>query len=254
MTKFKLFIMLIFSVITLNQVAAQSFIEEQLQFPRVKEAHDSFAVELETKLGLCGIDLNNAEIYVRAFKLEQELEVWARKKGDVVYKPILNYKFCSSVGQLGPKRKQGDKQIPEGFYNITFFNPKSYYFLSMQVDYPNKSDSIRSTNKFLGGDIFVHGSCETIGCIPITDEKIMELYILAVYARNAGQEKIPIHIFPARLNYANFQHIVQLYKDNELTLFWTNLRQAYDFFERNGYAPGITVNEEGLYVFTDAGK
>lgn len=233
---------------------SDSFVKQQLTFPHVKIAHDSCAVDLETKLGLCGMNLSNTEIYIRAFKMEEEIEVWGRKKGDVIYKPILHYKFCSTVGRLGPKRKQGDRQIPEGFYNISFFNPKSNYFLSMKVDYPNRSDSIKSTNKYLGGDIFLHGACETIGCIPITDEKIMELYILAVYARNAGQERIPIHIFPARLNYANFQHIVHTYKDNDLTFFWTNLRQCYDFFERNGYPPAIEVNNLGNYEFKDNGK
>lgn len=232
----------------------QNFVEEQLQYPRVKEATDSVLVDLTTKLGINNLDINRIEIYIRAFKMEEEIEVYAREKGQVVFTPILNYKFCSSVGNLGPKLRQGDKQIPEGFYHISLFNPESNYFLSLKVDYPNPSDSARSGNKYLGGDIFIHGSCETIGCIPITDAKIMELYVLAMYAKNNGQEQIPIHIFPARMNFANFQHINGLYKDETLSQFWSLMRQSYEFFERNGYPPAVSFSSSGEYRFSDLGR
>jgi hypothetical protein len=104
------------------------------------------------------------------------------------------------AGELGPKRKQGDNQTPEGFYAISYFNPRSDFHLSLHIDYPNRRDRAAGADGVkLGGDIFIHGGCLSEGCLAITDEGIRELYWLAVEARSVGQRRIPVHIFPARL-------------------------------------------------------
>ncbi|MFC7667854.1 murein L,D-transpeptidase family protein [Hymenobacter humi] len=85
--------------------------------------------------------------------------------------------------------------MPEGFYQIDRFNPKSEYHLSLGLNYPNAAD-LALGEPDPGGDIFIHGGEVTIGCLPITDIGIEEVYLIAVAARAAGQTLIPVHIFP----------------------------------------------------------
>lgn len=126
--------------------------------------------------------------------------------------PVCTYPFCASSGILGPKRKEGDRQIPEGIYYINHFNPVSNFHLSLGINYPNPSDKILSDPAQPGESFYIHGNCVTIGCIPISDDKIKELYILAVEAYNNGQVKIPVHIFPDRLpNEAAIKKLVDDY-------------------------------------------
>ena len=84
-------------------------------------------------------------------------------------------------GTTGPKRLQGDFQVPEGFYHINEFNPNSNYHLSMGLNYPNSSDRILSDSLRPGGEIYIHGSCVSVGCIPLNDDEIEELYLIASY-------------------------------------------------------------------------
>jgi len=95
---------------------------------------------------------------------------------------IKTYPFTAYSGQLGPKLKEGDKQIPEGIYKIAYLNPNSAYHLSLKINYPNEFDKSKtkfSDKKKMGGDIFIHGKAVTIGCIPIGDLAIEELFVLA---------------------------------------------------------------------------
>jgi len=128
-------------------------------------------------------------------KHERRLEVWGRgDKGE--WRHIHDYNFTSFSGRLGPKLKEGDRQIPEGIYGISYLNPNSKFHLSMKIDYPNKFDKLmakkeKRTN--LGGDIMIHGSDRTIGCIPIGDDNIEELYYLA---QKVGIENIKVILSP----------------------------------------------------------
>jgi murein L,D-transpeptidase YafK len=185
-------------------------------------------------------------LFIRGFKQEGKLEVWVKEKGKENFVSLHTYDFCSTSGTLGPKRKEGDLQIPEGIYYINHFNPLSNFHLSLGVSYPNASDRILSDKKHPGGAIYVHGNCVTIGCIPITDEKIKELYVLAVEARNNGQSQIPIHLFPSKLNDSS---LVELERRNGKTHldFWKNLQSIYNDFESSKRLQRITVDNAGKY-------
>ena len=95
----------------------------------------------------------------------------------------------------------------------------------------------------------IHGNCVTIGCIPITDEKIQELYVLCVEARNAGQKTIPIHLFPIRFTDAGIVRIKAAENDLGVRVFWDNLRTGYDWFETKRTLPIATVDAKGKYLF-----
>lgn len=223
-----------------------SFKDIQLEHYTVFQAYRDKAEEAYAKLRAQGVDHFNCDILLRAFKFEEDLEVWAKNKEDSTYKLITTYKFCENVGQLGPKRKEGDMQIPEGFYQISKFNATSAYFLSLKVNYPNASDSFLADRFTPGGMIFIHGGCSTVGCIPITDEWIKELYVFCLEASGYDQYDIPVHMFPARLTEENMEMLAKQY-DSELVSFWKQLQKGYDIFEESRELPRVVVSPKGEY-------
>ncbi len=130
-----------------------------------------------------------------AVKDARVLELWARKPGAERGR-LRAYPFTAYSGGLGPKLREGDGQIPEGVYGIQYLNPNSRHHLSIKVDYPNAFDRARAKDDGrtrLGGDIFIHGKAVTIGCIPLGDAAIEELfYFVAV----AGKAKVRAVIMP----------------------------------------------------------
>ena len=190
-------------------------------------------------------------IFILIFKLEGLVELWATDDDNSKFKLFTVYPITASSGTLGPKRKQGDLQIPEGFYHIDRFNPWSSFHLSLGINYPNKSDRILKTGADPGGDIFIHGSSVTIGCIPIGNSAIEELYITALDVKTGGQRKIPVHIFPYRMNeLANIETLQVVSQGKpKLTEFWQNLREGYDIFQRSKKLPEFRIDDDGKYIF-----
>ena len=183
------------------------------------------------------------------------MEVWVRSYNSNKFQLLVTYPICAMSGALGPKRAKGDEQVPEGFYNIDFFNPNSAYHLSMRIDYPNKRDRLANvSNRPMGGDIFIHGACKSIGCLAITDSGIRELYWLSVTARGYGQERIPVHIFPTRMKDVKDVRKVARLKNYDANMheFWQSLKPGYDYFEKTHQVPAVTLDEQGRYVlFSD---
>ena len=215
---------------------------------RVKASYSDTWMSLRTELTMQGINKDNFEMYIRIFKEEQTVEVWLKSEHQTKYTLFKTFAICTPSGTLGPKRHEGDMQVPEGFYEISVFNPNSNYYLSLGIDYPNKSDKIIGKTN-LGGDIMIHGNCVTIGCIPITDDKIKQLYILAVEAKNGGQKTIPVHIFPSKLDAEGIKNLETNFKDASLISFWKNLKTGYDYFENKKLLPVVSVDKEGKYLF-----
>jgi murein L,D-transpeptidase YafK len=91
----------------------------------------------------------------------------------------------------------------------------------------------------------------TTGCIPIRDEPVEELYLLASKAKEQGQDFIPVHIFPIRYNTPKSElFMAKNTRDNfEYQRFSSKLRQAFDYFELYKKLPLIGVNAKGEYVF-----
>ena len=132
-----------------------------------------------------GVEWPPAELYLRAFKLEGELELWASSVIGEPLKPIITWQLCTLSGSIGPKRREGDGQVPEGFYKITGYNPRSRFHLSMRVNYPNRSDRILGHPRTPGSDIMIHGGCASIGCLAMTDARVEELWVITRAWRQA---------------------------------------------------------------------
>jgi murein L,D-transpeptidase YafK len=220
-------------------VSELSFRDRQMRFPRVRSAYDTRSAEVRRLLRAQDI-AEPAELFFRVFKRERLLEVWARRADAQALVLVNTYAVCGTSGELGPKRTRGDEQIPEGFYSINVFNPISQFHLSLGVDYPNPVDRARTRALHPGGDIFIHGGCATVGCVPITDAGIEEVYVLALLARDAGQSAIPVHIFPTRLDDEGMAWLRERFGPDHPDLpFWENLRAGYAAFERTRTVPQI---------------
>lgn len=182
------------------------------------------------------------------------MEVWVRNDIKEPFRLFKTYKICALAGTLGPKRMEGDYQVPEGFYYINEFNPRSTYYLSLGLNYPNASDKILSDSLMPGSDIYIHGSCVTVGCIPMTDKQIDEIYILAAHAKDLGQDFIPVHIFPVKYDVPkSVDYLNNLAKDDpSLKKFARQLEGAFDYFEKYKQLPVILIDDNGDYVVNNA--
>ena len=184
----------------------------------------------------------NAPVLIRAYKKEAEIEIWKQnRKGEYVL--LKSYPVCRWSGQLGPKRKEGDRQVPEGFYTVSAsqMNPFSSYWLAFNVGYPNPLEKSMGRS---GGDIMVHGTCSSRGCFAMTDAQIEEIYAVMREAFNAGQKSIQFQSFPFHMtadNLAKFRH------DPNMP-YWKNLKEGSDHFEVTKQEPKINYCGQ-RYVF-----
>ena len=234
-------------------LTGEAFRQEQLAHPRVVDAQLDAKFNLKALFTERGLSYPPRDVYFRLFKQEQLLEVWVRETPlSDTYTLLREYPICAVPGRLGPKRHVDDYQAPEGFYYIEGFNPESEFHLSLRLNYPNPADRVIGVTDAWGGDIYIHGGCSTVGCFPMTDSAIAELYWLAVEARAAGQMIIPVHVFPARLDDDVMQWLRTTFENDEpLLAFWENLREGYAWFETTREVPAITVDRNGRYLFSD---
>lgn len=222
----------------------------QLSFSRVAQAWAKFNDSLKKDFTSKGLNFPSGDIYLRSFKAQNELELWARNDRSESYKLVKTYRVCALSGILGPKRFEGDRQVPEGEYFIEDFNPQSDFLLSMLINYPNYSDIILGDKKKPGGNIYIHGGCVTVGCLPMTDEFIQELYVVCLNAKLNGENYIPVHIYPTRFDKRGLDFLGRAYNaDPAKQEFWVNLKAGYDYFEKNKKLLPVMYTPDGKYAF-----
>lgn len=207
------------------------FYQDQLRAPRVANAIKVHRRTLTDDLNKFGIGPNDVQLLIVAYKAEQELEVYVRRTSEKRYRRFATFPICASSGMLGPKKRKGDGQVPEGVYHLDRFNPYSNFHLSLGLNYPNAEDRQRAGRLDPGGDIFIHGSCVTIGCMPMTDPVIERIYLLAIWSRRNGQPKIPVYSFPFRMNDANLTRYSRLFPEH--AVFWRSLAEKSRDLEQN---------------------
>lgn len=178
----------------------------------------------------------------RAYKSERQLELWIGNKAGPL-KLYKTFQVVAASGSIGPKRKEGDKQVPEGVYFIDRFNPRSSYYLSLGLNYPNNYDRAVGDPNQPGSDIFIHGSRVSIGCLAMTDDGIREIYPLALDAKSAGQTRIPVLVFPCKLTRENLERINREYP--QWTEFWKQLAAVDAEFTRTKLPPLVEVSKKG---------
>jgi murein L,D-transpeptidase YafK len=209
---------------------------------KVDRVTDAYRAALPTVRAWCKqatVPYPPKRIFLRAFKLERTLEIWGSSSGKTPFKLLQALPIAAMSGTLGPKRMEGDGQVPEGIYTINRFNPQSQFLLSLGLNYPNDSDLLHSDSVKPGGDIFIHGDRKSIGCLAMTDPVIQRIYILCLEARNAGQSKIPVHIFPFRLE--------KPWQSRTFEAFWSQLQPIYESFELTKMVPPVRITRSGEY-------
>jgi murein L,D-transpeptidase YafK len=242
-------LIILFPLLFLNSgKPSYSFRDEQMVYTRVREAYaDKEKIVIKTLAGH-SISHDSLRIYLRAFKTEKMIELWAKNTSDSVFTLIKEFSICDISGSVGPKRHSHDLQVPEGFYHISDLNPYSRYYLSMQINYPNASDSIRGVHGRLGNLIFIHGECLSSGCIAITNERIKELFVYCIEAYNSGQKKIEMTIFPARLNDSTYSGLTSEYrKSKDKISLWADLKRSYDLFNQTKVPPTVKFLKNGTH-------
>lgn len=134
------------------------------------------------------------EVTLLAFKEERGLEVWAKNEEGLRCR-VVTFPILGASGTAGPKLREGDYQVPEGFYRIELLNPNSRFHLSLRVNYPNGDDIQRAREEGreiakLGGDIMIHGGASSSGCLAIGDDAVEEVFYLASMMNLDGLELI----------------------------------------------------------------
>lgn len=182
-----------------------------------------------------------APVYLRIFKEEATLELWV--KSGRTYQLFRSYPICTFSGRLGPKLREGDRQSPEGFYQVGLgaLNPRSSYHLSFNLGFPNSFDRAHGRT---GSFLMVHGNCLSIGCYAMTDPLIEEIYLSVEAALKAGQATVPVHAFPFRMA---APRMAQASGSNWID-FWRQLAPAYQQFEATHVLPQTSVRDGRYHV------
>jgi len=184
----------------------------------------------------------NSPILVRLFKQEAELEIWKQDRSGR-FALLKTYPICRWSGDLGPKVREGDRQAPEGFYNISpaQMNPQSAYYLSFNTGYPNAFDRALGRT---GSQLMVHGDCSSRGCYAMTDEQIAEIYSLGRESFFGGQKSFQLQAYPFKMTPVNMAK----HRNNPNMPFWKMIKEGYDHFEVTRQEPKVDFCEK-KYVF-----
>ncbi len=239
MIKKKLLHIFLLFTLSLSLVSCQSAYLEKIK--NIRQIHLANIYQKMTEANYAP----GAPAYIRIFKEENTLELWLKSNKTNRYTLFKSYPVCAYSGLLGPKFSEGDKQSPEGFYDITKDRlwPGSQYHLAMNIGFPNEYDKAHGR---YGTNLMIHGDCKSKGCYAMTDDVIEEIYLIAEQALEGGQPAVPVHIFPFRMNNENMKQ----WAGYEWSPFWRNLKQGYDLFEINKIPPYVSVKHK-RYIFPD---
>lgn len=218
-----------------SPVGAGTFLTRQLRAPRVTAALKAQATPLRQAFEDARADWPPRALFLTGYKHEGVLEVWAGAADGPQLVPVWTLPICARSGRLGPKRREGDGQIPEGLYRINRFNPRSAFHLSLGLDYPTDVDRTRAGDAPPGSDIFIHGGCASIGCLAIEDGPMERLYLATVMARDRGQRVLNVHLFPCRFGTPECE--ARLSEEEgvapDTVALWGHLRAVHSSFEAN---------------------
>lgn len=150
-----------------------------------------------------GVNYPPSRMAFVAIKETRRLELWAANEYEDL-RFIREYDVLAASGHLGPKLREGDKQVPEGIYRIVLLNPNSLYHLSLRVSYPNEFDLMHAAEEGRtepGTDIMIHGGDRSSGCLAVGDEAAEDLFVIAALTET---REIPVIISPVDFRVRDF--------------------------------------------------
>lgn len=211
---------------------------------RARAAEERVRADLTQRLQAIDSDWGKP-VFVRIFKREKQLEVWAQTVNGQ-FALLDTWPICTYSGALGPKLQQGDGQAPEGIYQVRKdqLNPYSQFHLSFNLGYPNAFDQ---AHRRTGSALMVHGSCVSIGCYAMGDAAIEEIYSLLAAALTNGQRSVQVHALPFRFDSDWKQRVA----GTHWLSFWQDLAVIDAEFERLHAPPAFSVRNK-RYVLVGA--
>jgi murein L,D-transpeptidase YafK len=212
-----------------------------LAMDREAQARALALPRLRSRFREAGLTYPPRSVFLRVYKFERILELWARNEDDSPFRLVHAYPILAASGRAGPKLREGDEQVPEGVYRVVFFNPQSLYYLSLRLNYPNSSDLVRADRQHPGSDIYIHGNSVSIGCVAIGDEGISEVYTAA----HDASDPIMVFLFPAKFTTENVAQLTA--GQPEFTGFWQQLAAIDQFISTRQRLPTIRVTPQGDY-------
>ncbi len=163
---------------------------------RVRMHASSVEARLRSKFEAAGVPYPPAQLAYIAFKDTAQMEVYARTHASAKWRRVHTYPILGMSGDIGPKLRQGDMQVPEGIYRADFLNANSRFHLSIRLNYPNEFDRAQAQAEGraeLGSDIMIHGTSASIGCLAMGNQAAEDLFILAALS---GREQVEIVVSP----------------------------------------------------------
>lgn len=154
---------------------------------RLEQYADKVSSQLNAAFSQQRISYPPKHLAVLAFKDSNILQLYAKNSERQNWQLVKTYPIVKASGVLGPKLQEGDKQVPEGIYQSESLNPNSRYHLAIRVNYPNAFDrqmALSDGRINLGGDIMIHGSSSSVGCLAMGNAAAEELFVLAALAGN----------------------------------------------------------------------
>jgi murein L,D-transpeptidase YafK len=178
-----------------------------------------------------GVPYPPAEVALLAFKDTRVMALHARAAADEPWQLVKTYAVLGASGKPGPKLVEGDRQVPEGVYQIELLNPNSRFHLSLRLNYPNAFDrrmTAADGRADLGSDIMIHGGSLSVGCLAMGDEAVEDLFILAA---RTGKENLRVIIAPTDFRLEPPRLI--MYEPRWVSILYAELSDALEPFHRD---------------------
>lgn len=210
---------------------------------RSQRAQQSRLPIVKEMFAKAGVAFPPAQLAFVAYKDEKQLEVWASSQEGGEAERIATYGICAASGGLGPKRFEGDHQVPEGYYVLQYGWAESNYHLEMKVSYPNMVDKVLGPkDRSLGGEIMIHGDCASIGCLAMSDERVEELWVMM---KSKGDARVKVQIYPSR----DMDALLSMPEYASHHAFWRNLKEGKDRFDSERRFFAVKADWHGVYMY-----
>lgn len=141
---------------------------------------DAARKRLKPAFEAVGVAYPPTSVVLVALKANRTLSVYGGETPDTMCL-VATYPILGQSGALGPKLREGDRQVPEGIYEIEGLNPNSNFYVSLRLNYPNDFDrrmAAADGRDNPGSDIYIHGGSASVGCLAMGDPAIEELFTL----------------------------------------------------------------------------
>lgn len=186
-------------------------------------------------------------VFLRLFKKEQELELWMQAQGQADFTLFRVYRLQASSLTPGPKRREGDRLIPEGFYYQTAAQYREFEKSDgdreeIDLGYPNDRD--RFDPDVSGAAVLAVGASRDSVCL-LSPSDMTEIKTMIGAAFSSGQRVLRMHLFPFRMS---DEMMGREWNESSATAdLWIDLKEGYDFFENAGFPPSVTADSSGYH-------